>query len=77
MKTYTPSKLRENIYRVLDEVVKTGRPVAVQRKGVVIQIVPPKKKKNWFDSLPKRKVIRGDPEALVHIDWSKEWKPCL
>ena len=25
--------------------------------------------------LPKRHIIVGDPEELVHIDWSSEWRP--
>lgn len=25
--------------------------------------------------LPKRDIIVGDPEDLVHIDWSSEWQP--
>lgn len=24
--------------------------------------------------LPKRDIIVGDPDALVHIDWSSEWR---
>jgi len=25
--------------------------------------------------LPKRDIIVGDPEDLVHLDWSSEWQP--
>lgn len=25
--------------------------------------------------LPKRDLIVGDPEDLVHLDWSSEWRP--
>lgn len=25
--------------------------------------------------LPKRDIIEGDPEDLVHIDWSSQWRP--
>ena len=74
MKTYTPSELRENIYNVLDDVVSTGRPVGVKRKGVLIQIVPPQKK-SLLSSLKKRKVILTDPEKLVHLNWEHTWKP--
>ena len=27
--------------------------------------------------LKKRDVIKCPPEDLVHMDWSKEWKPAL
>jgi prevent-host-death family protein len=70
----TASKLRENIYRILDEVLRTGEPVEVVRKGRVIRIVPGDQEPA-LDRLPKRPVIVGDPEDLVHLDWSHEWRP--
>ena len=31
-----------------------------------------------FENLfPERDLIVGDPDDLVHMDWSKEWRPCL
>lgn len=74
MKTYTPSELRENIYRILDDVATKKTPVSVKSKGVLLRIVPPEKKSR-LASLKKRKIIRTDPEALVHCDWRHEWKP--
>lgn len=78
----TATSLRQHIYKVLDGVARTGKPVVVERKGVLIKLVAKrgKSKKDGpsvFDNLVKRNVIRGDPEDLVHIDWSKYWKPCL
>ena len=71
------TKLRANIYKVLDEAIETGEPVEVERKGVVLQIVPPRKKRD-LSKLPKpRKIIVGDPEDIVHMDWSEYWKPYL
>ena len=26
-------------------------------------------------NLPQRAFVNGDPEDLVHLDWSSEWKP--
>lgn len=72
------SKLRANIYQVLDEVLETGKPVEIDRKGRILRIVPPPPPKNRFKDLPKRKyVVRGKLEDLIHMDWSKEWKPFL
>jgi len=70
---FTASKLRENIYRVLDEVLATGVPAEITRKGRRLQIVPvdgPDKLAN----LKKRNVLKGDPEDIVHLDWSSEWQ---
>jgi hypothetical protein len=69
--------LRENVYRILDEVLETGVPVDIQRKGQTLKIVRVEEaQSSWLDRLPERpEVIEGDPEDLVHIDWSKGWRP--
>jgi prevent-host-death family protein len=73
----TASKLRENIYRILDQVAETGVPVEIVRGRRRLRIVPaepPAARKT--DRLKVRpKVLIGDPQRLVHMDWSKEWKP--
>jgi len=73
----TASKLRENIYKILDQVLETGAPVDIERRGRRLRIVPadaPPRGK--LDRLrPHPKTIAGDPEALVHLDWSGGWKP--
>jgi hypothetical protein len=68
------SKLRENIYRILDQVLETGVPVEIRRKGRTLKIVPddPPSK---LSRLQKRDVMVDDPESYVHLDWSGEWKP--
>lgn len=74
--TVTASKLRENVYRILDTVLETGEAVEVVRKGRVLRIVAdtPSSK---LARLKKRDCIKGNPDDLVEIDWSKEWKPGL
>lgn len=68
----TASKLRENVYRILDEAIETGKPVEVVRKGTVLTIVPPKRVSK-LDKLKKRSGFVGDPDDIIGIDWSKEW----
>ena len=72
--TLTASKLRANIYRILDEVLETGVPVEVERRGRTVRIVPvdPPSK---LARLTKRDYLRCDPDAIVHLDWSGEWRP--
>ena len=68
----TASKLRENVYKILDEAIETGVPVEVVRKGVVLKIVldqPPGK----LARLKKRSIFVGDPDDIIGIDWSTEW----
>ena len=70
----TASQLRQDIYKILDSVLQTGRPVEISRKGQALRIVPVRPV-SWFDSLETRDVIVGDPESIVHVDWTAEWKP--
>ncbi len=74
----TASKLRANVYRLLDEVLETGTPLEIERNGKLLVIAPKeaKKKGSKLDNLPRRKgFIIGDPDELIHIDWSSEWNP--
>ncbi len=66
------TKLRENIYSILDESLKTGVPVEVVRKGKILKIVP-EQKPDKLSRLKKRNWLRGDPERIVHMDWLNEW----
>jgi prevent-host-death family protein len=68
----TASKLRENIYRILDEAIRTGAPVEVVRKGTVVRIVPEERPAK-LSRLKKRKGFQGDPDDIIRMDWSKEW----
>ncbi len=68
----TASKLRENIYRILDDAIATGTPVEVVRKGSVLRIVPetPGAK---LSRLKKRTGFDGDPDEIIGMDWLKGW----
>lgn len=69
----TASKLRENISRILDETIATGKPVEVVRKGTVLKIVP-EKRPSKLDRLIKRKnIFVGDSDDIIGMDWSKYW----
>ncbi len=69
------SKLRANVYRLLDEVLETGKPLEIERNGRTLLITPKEKESIW-ERLPRREgFIVGDPDDLIHIDWSSEWNP--
>jgi hypothetical protein len=70
----TASRLRQDIYRILDEVLKTGVPVEIERRGKVLKIVPPEGSSK-LDSLQPRDCLCVDPEDIVHVDWSEYWRP--
>ena len=72
--TVTVSGLRQNIYRLLDQVIETGQPLAVTRGDRKLKIMA-EKPASKLSRLSRHKCIRCDPEDLVHLDWSREWKP--
>ena len=67
------STLRENIYRLLDQVLETGQPLEIERKGRLLRVVPVSEPSK-LARLVKHDCLRGDPEAVVHLDWSGEWR---
>ena len=68
----TASRLRENIYRVLDEAIETGVPVEVVRKGTVVRIVP-ERRISKLGRLKKRTGFQGNPDDIIGMDWIREW----
>lgn len=75
MKPITPSKLRADIYRLLDDVLETGMPLEVKRKGRILKIVPAEPVDRLERLVERKDFIRCDPDELVHMDWSGEWRP--
>jgi hypothetical protein len=71
----TVTGLRANLYRVLDRVLETGVPVEVERNGRVLRIEAVEPEDRLARLRPHPGAIRDDPESLVHVDWSGEWKP--
>lgn len=69
----TLTKLRANLFKVADRVIATGKPVAIERNGVVLKLVPETKVSKLSKLKPHPGTIKGDPEALVSIDWSAHW----
>ena len=68
----TATRLRQDIYNILDNVIETGIPVEIERKGGKLKIFP-EKRKNKLDNLKKRDLVVGDPEDIIKMDWMKEW----
>ncbi|MFZ5482220.1 MAG: type II toxin-antitoxin system Phd/YefM family antitoxin [Myxococcota bacterium] len=73
----TASDLRANIYKLLDEVIETGVPLVIERNGHRLTIVPEEPVSKLDRLEPHPDTIVGDPEDLVHMDWSSYWKPYL
>jgi len=71
----SPSQLRADIYNLIDRVIETGEPLEIDRNGKIVRLVPPREG-SWLERLPVRDgVVVGDPDDLVHVDWSAHWHP--
>ena len=68
----TASKLREDIYKILDQAIETGQPVEITRKGAILHIVP-EKRVSKLDNLRVRTIFVGDTDEIASMDWSSEW----
>ena len=66
------SALRGNIYKLLDQVLETGVPLEIERKGKLLKIIPDEQS-GKMENLTRHRCMVGDPESIVHIDWSDEW----
>jgi hypothetical protein len=73
-KRITASQLRADAYRLLDEVIETGVPVEIERKGRVLKIAE-ERAPSKLSRLIRRPYLSGDSEDVVHMDWSSYWKP--
>jgi antitoxin (DNA-binding transcriptional repressor) of toxin-antitoxin stability system len=67
------TKVRSDLYKIVDRVLETGVPVEIERRGRKVRIIPVRPKSK-LESLVKRPgTIVGDPDEIVHMDWSGEW----
>ena len=65
--------------QILDEMVETGTPVEIERYGQRFQILPATPENtttsgNKLDNLIERPYLNCDPDDIVHLDWSTEWR---
>jgi hypothetical protein len=64
-----PSKVWKTITRVLDQILRVEKLVAVRHKDErarPVDVGPPSK----LSRLVPRDYLRCDPESTVHLDWS-------
>lgn len=69
------SQLRQDIYRLLDYVLETGVPLEIERRGKRLWIVPADRRSKLDRVVGRPDFIVGDPDEIVHVDWSGQWQP--
>jgi hypothetical protein len=70
----TASKLRQEVYKILDEVIRTGKPAEIERNGNLLKIISVSKRYSKLSKLKPRKLTSEDSDNFEHIDWTQEWK---
>ena len=69
------SRLRKDVYRLLDEVVRTGQPLEIERHGQVLRITAAATRSRLERIDPVPELIVGEPQDLVSWDWSEDRRP--
>ena len=72
----TPTELRRDLYRLLDQVLDSGEPLEVQRGGRRLRVSVAPARTSKLDRLVHRpEIFVGDPEDLVHLSGAEGWEP--
>lgn len=71
----TASELRRNIYRLLDQVLESGMPLEIERKGRRLQVVEVGGSGRLSRVIGDPDLIVGDPADLADLDMSEWWDP--
>ena len=66
MRPISLTALRNNLFKIVDQVIQTGNPVYLERKGQRLKIVL-EEKKSKLENLKPHDCIIGDPDDLVQI----------
>ena len=72
--TITATKLRADLYRVIDNVIKNGVSVEVELRGKKVRIVPAEPRDKLAALVKRPGVIVGDPARLPQVKTFDEKK---
>jgi hypothetical protein len=70
------SEFRSNVFKLVDRVLKTRRPLEILRNGEVLHLVPATRK-GRIAALVRRPGLVGDCDDLDKVSWEKEWNSDL
>ena len=74
-KRMNPTQLRRNLYRVLDEILRTGQPVEIERNGRTLRIEVVGGEDRLANLRDHPEAVCGDPDDLDTIGWADAWRP--
>lgn len=74
MSSISVTALRQNLFKVVDQVLATGVPVEIERHGKKLLLIPAEPVSK-LANLKRRHVIVGDPEELVDLQVGEWYEP--
>ena len=66
------TEFRKNLYQLLEGVIESGHPLKIKLKSHTL-VLSPEQAPSKLSRLKPKKLINGEPEDLLKLDWSKEW----
>ena len=70
----TASEFRQNVYKFLDEVIKTGESLTIIKEGKKVSLSPYLEEKTGKHTFFKKKdSTEESPDEHIHVDWTKDW----
>jgi hypothetical protein len=66
------TKVRFDLPKIVDQVLDTGVPVEIERRGRKVRIIPIRSKSKLDNLIKHPGTIIGDPDEIVHMDWYGE-----
>lgn len=73
MQKLSITALRQKLFQVADEVLESGIPVAIERRGRTLLLVAEAAGKSRLAALKRRKLVKGDAADLVNTRVG-EWR---
>jgi antitoxin (DNA-binding transcriptional repressor) of toxin-antitoxin stability system len=77
------TRLRADIYRVIEGVIKSGVPVEIELRGKKVRIVPTEQRDKLANLVKRSGVVVGDPgridqaKAFDEAKWRRKWEKRL
>lgn len=69
------TRLRGDLYKILDRVLETGEPAEIERRGRLLRITAMTTTAGLDQLVSRPERIAGDPDDLVGLGWADSWQP--
>ena len=67
------TQLRNNLYQEIDQLIATGVPIEIPRKGHIIKIILDDAPSKFSRLKSRKRVVVGDPEAIIYNNHLEGW----